>query len=55
MLLTTKNTQFQTSKAVAVFQPAAQVVANDIIYISALEMRNVYLTYGKVTVSPCNK
>jgi hypothetical protein len=55
MLLTTKNTQFKTSKAVAVFQQAAQVVAGDIIYISALEIRNIYLTYGNVVVSPCNK
>jgi hypothetical protein len=43
MLLTTKNTQFQTSKAVAVFQPAAKVVATDIIYNSALEILNTYI------------
>jgi hypothetical protein len=55
MLLTTKSTQFQTSKAVAVFQPAAPVVASDIIYISALGIRNIYLTCGNVAVSPCNK
>jgi len=55
MLLTTKSTQFQTSKAVAVLQPAAQVVASHIIYISALEIRNIYLSCGKVAVSPCNK
>jgi hypothetical protein len=55
MLLTTKNTPFQTSKAVAVFQPAAQVVATDIIYNSALEILNICLTSGIVTLSPSNK
>ena len=33
----------------------SKVVASDIIYNSALDILNIHLTYGKVTVSLCNK
>jgi hypothetical protein len=55
MLLTTNSRQFQTSKAVAVFQPTTQVAASVIIYNSALEILNICLTHGNVAVAPGNK
>jgi hypothetical protein len=55
MVLATNSAQFQTSKAMAVFQPIAQVVASVIIYNSAPEIPNFLLTRGYVTVAPNNK
>jgi hypothetical protein len=55
MVLTTDSAQFQTSKAMAVFQPMAQVVVSVIIYNSAPEIQSFLLTRGDVAVAPNNK
>lgn len=55
MVLATNTTQFQTSKAMAVFQPIAQVVASVFIYNSAPEIPKFLLTRGDVTIAPNNK